>query len=94
MRKHVEKVASEGKLVELLRAVDDPDAIRKDAMGFANARRDHKRAVAEIDDLREKIADTTSITEGVGRQVAGVVAWMLGMAIAALLSMMIMFSGK
>ena len=94
VRKHVEKVASEGKLVELLRAVDDPDAIRKDAMGFANARRDHKRAVAEIDDLREKIADTTSITEGVGRQVAGVVAWMLGMAIAALLSMMIMFSGK
>ena len=92
VRKQVEKVASEGKLVELLRAVDDHEAIRRDALGFANARREFKRAIAEIDDLKEKIADTTSITEGVGRQVAGVVAWILALGISSLLGMMIMFS--
>ena len=92
VRKHVEKVAAEGKLVELLRAVDDPDAIRRDAMGFANARRDYKRAVAEIEGLREKIADTTAITEGDGRQVAGVVAWIMALIIGGLLTMMIMLA--
>ncbi|MEI7607083.1 MAG: serine/threonine protein kinase [Rhodospirillaceae bacterium] len=94
VRKQVEKVAAEGKLVDLLRAVDDPEAIRKDAQGFAAARRDYKKAAAEIDDLKEKIADTASITEGVGRQVAGVVSWMLGMAIAGMLTMVIMLGGK
>ena len=94
VRKQVEKVASEGKLVELLRAVDDPDAIRKDAQGFAAARRDHKKASAEIDDLKETIADTTAITEGVGRQVAGVVSWLMAIAIGGMLGMVIMFGGK
>ncbi len=94
VRKQVEKVASEGKLPELLRAVDDPEAIRKDAMGFAGARRDYKRAVAEGERLREKIADTVSITETVGRQVASVIAWLLGIAVSALLGMMIMFGGS
>ena len=94
VRKQVEKVAAEGKLVDLLRAVDDPEAIRKDAQGFATARREYKKASAEIDDLKEKIADTASITEGVGRQVAGVVSWMLGMVIAGMLTMVIMLGGK
>ena len=94
VRKQVEKVAAEGKLVELLRAVDDPDAIRKDAVGFGVARQEYKRAAIEIEKLKDKIADTSGITEGVGRQVAGVVAWLLAMIIAGLLGTMIMFSGN
>ncbi|MEI6559539.1 MAG: serine/threonine protein kinase [Rhodospirillaceae bacterium] len=94
VRKHVEKVASEGKLVDLLRAIDDPDAIRRDAQGFAAARRDVKRAATEADALKDKIANPDLITEGIGRQVAAVVSWVLALALAGLLSMLIMFGGS
>ena len=94
VRKQVEKVAGEGKLVELLRAIDDPDAIRRDAQGFGLARRDYKKAGAEIETLKEMIGDTASITEGVGRQVAGVVAWIIGFALGGVLGMTILFGGN
>ena len=94
VRKQVEKVAGEGKLVELMRAIDDPDAIRRDAQGFGSARLDYKKTGREIDNLKEMIADPASINDGVGRQVAGVVAWLIGFAIGGMLGMTILLGGN
>lgn len=92
-REQVAKVAAEGKLIDLLRVIDNPDALKKDAQGFAMARREHKKAVLETDKLRATIADREAITESTGRQVAATLASVVGTLIAGALGMFFVFGG-
>ncbi|MEI8394330.1 MAG: serine/threonine protein kinase [Rhodospirillaceae bacterium] len=82
-RKAIERVASDGKLIDLLRIIDDPDAIKKDALGFSAARREHKKAIQEIEKLKAKIADPTGIIETSGRQFAAVLSSVIGTLVTA-----------
>jgi hypothetical protein len=90
LRQQVEKAAESGRLADLLRLVDDPEAIRKDAVGFAAARRDHKKAVAEIDKLRASIADRPAIVETTGRRAAAIVSSIVGTLIAGAISLIML----
>jgi hypothetical protein len=87
-RRQVEKAAGDGKLGVLLRCIDDPDAINKDAMGFAAARRKHKATVAEVEKLRDLISKPDEITETTGRQVAAVIACLVSILIGSVLCVM------
>ncbi len=91
IREQVGKVASTGRLADLLRCIDDPEAIRQDALGFGAARRAHKIADAEIEKLRAAIAEPESITETTGRQVTAILACLLGSMIAGLMCLMFLF---
>ena len=87
-RRQVEKAATDGKLVTLLRCIDDPEAISKDATGFAAARRKHKAIVNETEKLRDIISKPDEITETTGRQVAAIIACVVGVLVAAVLCLM------
>lgn len=88
VRKEAEKRADDGKLLDLLKMIDDPDAVRKDISGFTSARLAHRKSVLEIDTLREYIADPQTIAETTGRQVAAIVAGVTGILICAALVLM------
>ena len=89
-RKRVEKAAADGRLVDLLRCIDDPEAISKDVKGFAGARRQHKAIVTEMEKLRGLIAKPDEATESTGRQVAAVISSLAGILIGAVLGLMLM----
>lgn len=90
-REQVAKIAADGKLIDLLRVIDNPEALKKDAMGFAAARREHKKAVLEVDKLRASIADREEITETTGRQVAATLSSVIGTLIAGALGLFFVF---
>jgi hypothetical protein len=91
VRKDADSAAASGKLVDLLRIVDDPDAIKKDTAGFIGARRAHKKAVAEIEKLRDYVADRGAISESTGRQVTATASAVLGTLISAALVLFYFF---
>ncbi|MBI1208737.1 MAG: serine/threonine protein kinase [Azospirillum sp.] len=74
LRKDVDAAGKDGRLVDILRAVDDPAAIRQDQIGFQAARRSHKRIVTEVDKLRRLVSNPTAIAETTGRQVAAIIS--------------------
>ncbi|CAK0773008.1 Serine/threonine protein kinase [uncultured Gammaproteobacteria bacterium] len=74
VRKQAEIVARAGRLAELIRICDNPEAIRTDQAGFAIALRDYRGAEAEINKLRKLLSNRTALVEGNGRQVAAMIA--------------------
>lgn len=66
------KAARSGDLGQLMRLVDDPDAVRKDEMGFLAARRDHDRASRDMERARREIENREDVAASLGRQVAAV----------------------
>ena len=91
LRTQVEKVAAEGKLIELLKIIDDPEAIKKDSLGFGNARRDYRSATSEIERLKTNISDRQSILETTGRQVAAIISCVVGTLIVVALTLFFLF---
>ncbi len=85
VHKELEAVAKGGKIAKMLALLDDPEAIRRDAADFQKARREHRDIVAEIDQLRRRVADRTGIAETTGRQVAAVCSAVATTVVAAAL---------
>ncbi len=91
LRLRAEKASGEGKLLDLLKIIDDPESVRKDAQSFAHARREHKKATSEIDKLKAVIADPDGIAETSGRRVAATFSSAVGLMIAVVLSVFYLF---
>lgn len=89
-RKRVEKAAGDGRLVDLLRCIDDPEAISKDTRGFAGARRNHRAITLEMEKLRGLIAKPDEATETTGRQIAAVVSSVVAILVGTVLSLMLL----
>lgn len=74
LRQLSDAASSSGRLVDLLRIVDDADALRRDKGEFDKACEAYADADAEIGKLRQMIADRDGIIETTGRQTAAIVA--------------------
>lgn len=81
LHKQLEGAARTGQLSELLRIVDDPEALKRDQREFEAARRSHRAAITEIESLRKQIADKSEIAETTGRNIAATLACVLGTVI-------------
>jgi hypothetical protein len=83
VRKMADAAAHNGRLTELLKVVDDPDALRRDRLEFEAAQIAYREADAEMDKIRHTIADRNSIIETSGRQVAAIVSSLLSTLLVA-----------
>ena len=77
LKAELAKVARAGDLTSLLKLIDDPDAVRKDEMAFANARREYDRTVKDIERAGREIENRQLIADTLGRQVAAMVSSIL-----------------
>ncbi|QCO14292.1 serine/threonine protein kinase [Azospirillum brasilense] len=77
VRKQADSAAHNGRLGDLLKIVDDPEALRRDKLEFEAAQIAYREADAEINKLRQSIGDRNSIIESSGRQVAAIVSSLL-----------------
>jgi len=76
-----EKLVAEGSLDALVRLLDDPEALREDEKGFAQALRRYDGLSKQIDKLRRAIADQGGVAHHNGRQVAAVISSVLAMMV-------------
>lgn len=83
VRKQADSAMHSGRLGELLKIVDDPDALRRDKLEFEAAQIAYREADAEINKLRQTIGDRTSIIETSGRQVAAIASSLLSTVLVA-----------
>lgn len=83
VRKMADAAAHNGRLTELLKVVDDPDALRRDRLEFEAAQIAYREADAEMDKIRHTIADRNSIIETSGRQVAAIASSLLSTVLVA-----------
>jgi len=74
VRRLSETASSSGRLVDLLRIVDDADSLRRDKLEFDKACGAYADADAEIGKLRQLIADRDGIIETTGRQTAAIIS--------------------
>jgi len=72
VRRRADAAAQSGRLPELLRIVDDPDALRRDKAEFEAAMIAYREADTEIEKLRQQMGDRDSIVETTGRQMAAI----------------------
>ena len=77
VRKQADAAAHNGRLGDLLKIVDDPEALRRDKLEFEAAQIAYREADTEINKLRQTIADRGAIIESSGRQVAAIVSSLL-----------------
>jgi eukaryotic-like serine/threonine-protein kinase len=70
VRQQAEAACNGGRLAELIKIVDDPDAMRRDRAGFEAGQIAYREADNEIQKLRAQINDRTGLIEGPGRQMA------------------------
>lgn len=73
VRKQADIAGNGGRLAELMKVVDDPDAVRRDRTAFEAAQLAYREADSEIIKLRQAMNDREGIIEGPGRQMAAVV---------------------
>lgn len=83
VRKMAETASHQGRLSDLLKICDDPDALKQDGKGFEKAQVVFREATAEIDKLKVAINNKTSIIEGTGRQAAAVISSLLSTVLVA-----------
>jgi len=83
VRKAAENAAHAGKLAAILKIVDDPEALRRDKAEFEAAQISYREADAEIDKLRDMIADRDGIIESSGRQVAAIASSLVSTILVA-----------
>lgn len=74
VRRQADAVCASGQLPDLIKIVDDPDAVRRDRSGFEAAQADYKEADDEIRKLRQQISDRDGLIEGPGRQMAALIS--------------------
>ncbi|CAK0769136.1 Serine/threonine protein kinase [Azospirillaceae bacterium] len=74
LRKEAESVAREGKLYQLARVVDDPEAMRQDKTGYNKAQREYKAADHEIKHLRGSTESSRKLLVNDGHQTAALVS--------------------
>lgn len=67
-------LARAGVLDDVLRLVDDAEAIRRDDKGFLTAMRRYEGLTRQIDTLKAGLDDRRSMAEGSGRQMAAVIS--------------------
>ncbi|HYG85732.1 MAG TPA: serine/threonine protein kinase [Azospirillum sp.] len=83
VRRQAEAAAHNGRLGELLKIVDDPNALRRDKSEFEAAQLAYREADTEIEKLRRLLADRDSIIEGTGRQVAAIASSLISTLLVA-----------
>ncbi|WP_236024920.1 serine/threonine-protein kinase [Arenibaculum pallidiluteum] len=89
MKADLVKAARSGDIRQLLKLIDDPEAVRKDEMGFAAARRDYDRAAKEIQRAEREIENRQETADTLGRQIAAMVSSVL--ATVALVGIVIVY---
>ncbi len=72
VRRQADAAAHNGRLAELLKIVDDPEALRRDRAEFEAAQIAYREANSEIERLRQSVGDREGIIESTGRQVAAI----------------------
>jgi hypothetical protein len=82
-RKQAEAAAHNGRLGDLLKIVDDPDALNRDRKGFQEAQTVFRETTSEIEKLRESVANRDKIVETTGRQAAAIISSMLSAVLIA-----------
>lgn len=83
VRKQAESAANGGRLGDLLKIVDDPDALRRDRADFDEAQIAYRESDGEIEKLRGMMRDRTVIIEGTGRQVAAIASSLVSTLLVA-----------
>lgn len=83
VRKAADSAAHNGRLTDLLKIVDDPEALRRDRLEFEAAQIAYREADAEMEKIRHSIADRNSIIESSGRQVAAIASSLLSTVLVA-----------
>ena len=72
VRRQADSAAHNGRLSDILRIVDNPDALRRDKAEFEAAQIAYRESTAEIERLRQTAGDRNGIIESTGRQVAAI----------------------
>lgn len=83
IRKEVDAAAREGRLVELVRLVDDADSVRQDQISFDAAVREYQTAAKEIDRLSRTVRAREEIARTLGRQTAAIASSVVGSVMMA-----------
>jgi hypothetical protein len=68
------RVAETGDLTKMLKAVDDPKALRDDGKAFDGARARYVQAAEEIETLQRSVANPLAVARTDGRQVTAVIS--------------------
>lgn len=83
VRRQADAAVQSGRLGDLLRIVDNPEALRRDKTDFETAQIAYREADAEIEKLRQTLDDRDSIIEGSGRQMAAIVSSLVSTLLVA-----------
>ncbi len=81
VKQEAQKVARGGSIEELLKLVDNPEAIKRDERGFLDAKREYESLTRRIDKLKRGIQNRSTIAHGTGRQIAAVVSSILAIVV-------------
>ncbi len=91
VRRQAEITAQRGRLGELLKIVDDPEALHQDKREFMAAQNTYSGANTEINALYELLSDRTAIIETTGRQVAAIASSLMSTVAVAVIIVFLAF---
>ncbi len=91
LKAELAKAARGGDLSQLVKLIDDAESVRKDEMGFAQARREYDRTVRDIERARREVDNRQDVAETLGRQVAAVTSSVIAtLALVGVVVLMLM----
>jgi len=83
MRRDLESTARAGRINDLLKLIDNGDELRKDAGGFAEARKEYRKTQREIEKQRATMSNHDALVNGTGRQVASIAACVVSLVLVS-----------